>query len=641
MKNLLLLCVAFSFQWAIAQTPCVGGMAGPYPCNGYDLQSHIPLSTFNSSGANDSWGWTDPIDGKEYVLMGLEDGTAFIDISDPVNPVYLGKLPTQSSSITWRDMKVYNNHAFVVSEAFGHGMQIFDLTHLRNVTSPPVTFSADAVFNDIDSAHNIVINEDTGFAYTVGGDTYGGGAHFIDISDPLNPVSVGGYSSDGYVHDAQVVTYNGPDSDYTGREIFIGSNGSDQVVSIVDVTDKNNPVGISTISYSNVGYTHQGWFTEDQTYFLIGDEFDESNVGFNTRTIVFDLTDLDNPVEDFEYFGTTPAIDHNGYVIGDNYYLANYAAGLRVIDVSDISNGNMNEVAFFDTYTSDNNASYNGVWNVYPYFGSGNIMINDRSGGFFLVKASAPDNVDPVAVCQDYTASLDSSGQVIVDGTSVDGGSSDDSGFYTITLSQNTFDCSELGDHVVTVTVTDPAGNTDTCSATITVVDDSGASFNCYTDSTVQFDNDTVDYYTLPDYVSNGDVTATDNCSSVLAISQDPVAGTQMPEGVHVISFETTDDEGNTASCSFQLTVEATLGTEDLSFAQGVSIAPNPTQGTISIHSEFENITRISVVGITGKRLMDLDNVNLSTTTMDVSGLSNGIYFVVLNDKLTKKIIKQ
>src|SRR5690606_20218176 len=96
-----------------------------------------------ASGGNDIWGWTDPETEKEYALMGLNNGTAFVDVSDPVNPVYLGKLPTHTQSSLWRDIKVYADHAFVVSEASGHGMQVFDLTRLRGVTSPQ-TFTVDA-----------------------------------------------------------------------------------------------------------------------------------------------------------------------------------------------------------------------------------------------------------------------------------------------------------------------------------------------------------------------------------------------------------------------------------------------------------------------------------------------------------------
>jgi choice-of-anchor B domain-containing protein len=387
MKKLLPILMSFVSVFALAQTPCNSGVAGIYLCSGYDLQSSFTLGQLGAGSGNDSWGWTDSLDGKEYALIGLSNGTAFIDISDPVSPVYLGKLPTHTTSSTWRDVKVYQNYAFVVSEAGGHGMQVFDLTRLRSVANAPETFTEDAHYNGFGSAHNIVINEDSGYAYGVGTNSFNGGAHFVNIQNPLNPVAAGGYSAGLYTHDAQIVTYSGPDTDYTGREIFIGSN-EDRIV-IADITDKANPVTISDISYTNVAYTHQGWFTEDERYFIVGDEIDELNVGGNTRTIVFDFNDLDAPVFHFEHFGETSAIDHNGYVVGDKYYMANYRAGMRVLDISDIANGNITEEGYFDTYTASNSAAFDGAWNVYPYFASGNIVISDIDSGFFLVKASS------------------------------------------------------------------------------------------------------------------------------------------------------------------------------------------------------------------------------------------------------------
>lgn len=638
MKKLLFLSALFLSGTLFAQTPCVAGMAGAYPCDGYDLVSHIPLSTFNTSGANDSWGWTDPINGDEYYLMGLEDGVAFIDMSDPINPVYLGKLPTHTTSTTWRDIKVYEDYAFVVSEAGGHGMQVFDLTRLRNVSNPPVTFTEDAHYGGVGAAHNLVMNEDTGYAYMVGGDS--NGATFIDVSNPLNPQTAGQYSS-SYIHDAQVVTYSGPDAAYTGQEIMISCNGWEQTVKIIDVTNKSNPQVLATISYANPSYSHQVWFTEDQRYILIGDEIDEQDFGFNTKTLVYDLNDLNNPVHDFDYFGTTPATDHNGYVVGNSYYLANYAAGLRVLDVSDIGNNNISETGYFDTYPSGNNAGYDGVWNVYPYFGSGHIVINDRQGGFFLVKASAIDNTDPTAVCQDFTAELDENGEVVVAGSDVDGGSSDDSGFVSFTVTPNTFDCSDIGSSVtVTLTVSDPSGNTDTCTAIVTIEDNLGPTFDCYNDETVLFDAGQT-YYTLPDYVTNGSVTATDNCSTGLTILQSPSSGTQLAEGTHEISFESTDDEGNTSTCSFEITVVPELGIEDTPFSKGIVIYPNPSSEKINIVSKNQNITSISVVDITGKVLVNLKNIDLEQTSIDISSFSKGIYFINLNEKATKKIIKQ
>lgn len=384
MKKILPVLALFISAFSLAQTPCVNGVAGGYPCDGIDFLSRLSLNDLGASSGNDSWGWTDPQDGKEYAIMGLSNGAAFVDISDPVNPVYLGKLPTHTDSSTWRDIKVYNNYAFVVSEASGHGMQVFDLTRLRSVANPPATFSEDAYYGGFGHCHNIVINEETGYAYAVGTSSFGGGPHFVNIQDPLNPVAAGGFSGDNYCHDAQVVMYDGPDADYAGREILFGSN--EDRVSIVDVTDKANPQGISNGFYGSVEYTHQGWLTEDKRYFIIGDELDESSFGFNTRTIIFDVSDLDNPFVHFEYEGDTEAIDHNGYVVGNDFYLSSYRAGLRIIDISDIENGNMSETKYFDTYPNNDSANFDGAWSVYPYFESGNIVISDIDRGLFIVR---------------------------------------------------------------------------------------------------------------------------------------------------------------------------------------------------------------------------------------------------------------
>jgi len=364
--------------------PCEAGLAGDFPCNDYDLLYRFTLSELGASEGNDSWGWTDSSTGKEYALMGLNNGVAFVDISAET-PIYLGKLPTATTSSSWRDVKVYNDHAFIVSEAQGHGMQVFDLAKLRNVENPPVNFAADANFNEFGNAHNIVINEDSGYAYVVGNrSSFNGGPIFINIQDPKNPVGEGGYQMDAYSHDAQVVTYSGPDTDYTGKEILIGSNENEVV--IVDITDKANPISISSISYGQVGYTHQGWFTEDQAYFILGDETDELGFGFNTRTIIFNFTDLDNPFLSFEYTGSTPAIDHNGYVNGNLFYMANYSAGMKVFDITNIADGSMTEIGSFDSYPSSNSASFDGAWNVYPYFESGKIIISDINRGLYIVK---------------------------------------------------------------------------------------------------------------------------------------------------------------------------------------------------------------------------------------------------------------
>lgn len=369
--------------------PCENGMAGAYPCDGYDLLGRISLEDFGSDSGNDIWGWTDTATGKEYALMGLDDGSAFVDITDTENLVYLGKLPTATSSSNWRDIKVYQDYAYIVAESNGHGVQVFDLKKLRDVSNIPKVFSADNRYTDIGNAHNIVINEETGFAYPLGtdrNDQFNGGVHFLDLQNPEIPILAGGWGVNGYTHDAQVINYTGPDADYNGSEIFVGANESQVVV--VDISQKNAPVAISTLGYPFIGYTHQGWFTEDQRYFILGDELDEINSGFRSRTLIFDVTDLDNPVLHDTYLGPTSAIDHNGYVLGEEFFLANYTAGVRVLDISGITDRSISETGFFDTFPANDNTQFDGVWSIYPFFESGKIVISDINRGLFVIKKS-------------------------------------------------------------------------------------------------------------------------------------------------------------------------------------------------------------------------------------------------------------
>ena len=380
---------------------CIGGMAGVYPCNRVDLLEFLPLANIGGGSGNDIWGWTDPVTGREWALMGRTNGTAFIDISDPENPEYIANLPTQTGNSTWRDIKTRGDYAFIVSEASGHGIQVFDLTQLRSVATPPATFTATAHYSGFGSAHNIVVNEDSGFAYGVGTGDCGGGLHMVDISDPLNPTMAGCFSADGYTHDAQCVNYAGPDTDYAGQEICLNSNTD--TLTIVDVTDKSNPVQVSRNPYSGRGYTHQGWLTEDHQYFLINDELDEINFGHNTKTYIWDVRDLDSPSVIGTFLSSTAASDHNLYIHDGFVYQANYKAGLRILSLDNVASGMLTEVAYFDTFPANDTNGTSSAWSVYPFFASGNVVVSTIGEGLFVVQPilcstpAAPDSLSATA----------------------------------------------------------------------------------------------------------------------------------------------------------------------------------------------------------------------------------------------------
>ena len=411
-------------------TPCSGGMAGTYPCSNVDLMSFLALADIGGGEANDIWGWTDSTAGKEYAIMGRTNGTSFVDISDPVNPIVLGNLPPHSANSTWRDIKVYADHAFMVTEAKNSGMQVFDLTQLRSVASPPATFSETAHYPGFSYAHNLAVNEDSGFAYAVGTNNCSGGLHMIDIQTPANPTSAGCFSDDGYTHDAQCVNYDGPDLDHQGKEICFNSNVD--TLTIVDVTNKKGPVMLSRTGYSGSRDTHQGWLTEDQAYFLLGDEEDEAENPkvTNTRTYLWDVSDLDEPALIGSHDSTTTATDHNQYVKGGYTYQSNYRAGLRILDITDIANGNLTEVAFFDVYPGSDSPDEDGTWSNYPFFDSGIVIVSEIEQGLFILRPNLVDGVNPALA----SASVNGAAVTLTYGEALDGSSTPATDAFTVTV---------------------------------------------------------------------------------------------------------------------------------------------------------------------------------------------------------------
>ncbi len=393
---------------------CTNGVANSHACERIDFVARLDNATLGYGDLNDVWGWTDPVGGREYALVGAVAGTVFVDITDPANPRIVGRLPAHENigpgpvvtckssgdgaapggprpahdgcggNSSWRNIKVYADHAYVGSESAGHGLQVFDLTQLRAHPpgSPVQMFGETAHYGAFGHSHTIWIDEASGFLYAVGSDTFNGGPHFVDLSNPQNPVAVGGYAADGYSHEILCQVYAGPDAAYTGRQICIGSN--EDTLTVLDVTNKGTPVQLARVGYPGVGFTHQGSLTADQRYMFVNDELDELDSGQRTRTLVWDLADLDAPVLIDQIRQPRFVIDHNLYLHQGFMYQSNYTAGLVVYDVRDPLHAF--ELGYFDTQPSGDVARFDGTWSNYPFFASGVVAVSDISRGLYLLR---------------------------------------------------------------------------------------------------------------------------------------------------------------------------------------------------------------------------------------------------------------
>lgn len=337
----------------------------------------VTLAQLQASSGNDCWGYVSAT-GREYALMGCNNKLAVIEITNPANPVIIKTISHTSS--TWSDIKTYGNYAYSVTEASGTGIQVIylgdvdngNVTLVRTVTSPSRT-------------HNIHVDTVNGFLYTCGSNGGTGTTMCFSLADPSNPVQVGPASmTTNYHHDGQLVSYTtGP---MAGKQIWYGFSEG-RGVDVYDFTDKANPVMIKRIVYPNMNYCHQGWISEDLKYLYVDDELDETGLGVNTRSLIFNVED---PVNGY-FVGTfstgLPAIDHNQYTDDGFTFQANYRSGLRIFDRMADPTAPV-AVGFYDTYPADNNPNYNGAWSTYPYFPSGNVIISDMTTGFYVVNAN-------------------------------------------------------------------------------------------------------------------------------------------------------------------------------------------------------------------------------------------------------------
>jgi choice-of-anchor B domain-containing protein len=401
---------------------------------------------------NDIWGWTSP-GGEEYALATNSGGIAFVRITDPENPVFVGRVESQDPfnfGNIWGDPATFGDFGYFTTEIVGSEIVVVDLSGLdglgpapspdSDLPAPTFTFSNGGYL----SAHNIQINEETGFAYVAGVRLAQGAENnacgleqpprfntlIYDLNASPTDPSVAACLPNVGEHDFYPVVYEGPDEDYQGREILFVFDGRDRdlpvgekiggFTEIWDVTDKSNIEVLASFRVPELVFSHNGWTTEEQDFLFIGDEIDElvkAGWAFTeffaqpvdeptnkppTGTYIVDIRDLDDPivVERFEH--GTVGLDHNFIVKDDKLYVASYTSGTRVFQIDRDAEGvvTLSPFAHMDTEPRlPNNvlnikqeetfsSSFLGQWGIYPLFDSDTIIANDINNGLIVMRLS-------------------------------------------------------------------------------------------------------------------------------------------------------------------------------------------------------------------------------------------------------------
>jgi len=398
-----LLAVHANLKSSMAATPCAGGTVNGMACSNVDLLSHVGASDIstNAGDSADVWGFVDLNSNREYAIVGFENGTAVFDVTNAENPREVGFIDGQQT--VWRDIKVYqfwnatdarwNAHAYITTDGSSDGLFVIDLSGL------PHSIEQLNYPSDFTAAHNVyATNTDfgTGLSLTgdvptlvIAGSNNGSGpyrAYSIDTPESPSFEVMPGSGRNDYMHDAasMIITDSRKDTQCVNATTYceLLFDFNELTFDIWDITDTSNPVRLSRSNYPNVAYVHSGWWSEDKQFLFVHDELDERNFGLNTTLRVFSIADLRAPVSAGLWTGPTRAIDHNGFVRGNRYYMSNYSRGLTILDITDPAVPTL--AGRLDTYPASDGSSFVGAWGTYPFFHSGNIAISDIGSGFYM-----------------------------------------------------------------------------------------------------------------------------------------------------------------------------------------------------------------------------------------------------------------
>ena len=354
----------------------------------------IAGTSLYNNAYNEVWGIAR--NGAEYAIIGSTQGTHFINVTDPTQPIedFFVAGADRGTHIIHRDYHDYGDYLYAACDEGNSTLQIIDISQLPNAIE--VVYDSD---EKMSQAHNIFIDDAKGIMYACG--TSGGSLGYSALRlymlqpDPLNPLLLGEFSnfgglSVGHVHDAFV--RNGIAFLNCGYDGF----------AIVDFNTPTQPKTLSTLTeYLDDGYNHSGWLDESCSYYYMADE----NHGHDMKVV--DVQDPCNAevVNTFNANSQEAAsIAHNQIVACNYLYVSYYYDGLQVFDISDPTHPQ--KVLYYDTYPSSNDNNYRGNWGVYPFLPSGNILLSDMQKGLFVLEGMG-DNCTSTAATNNCTISCE------------------------------------------------------------------------------------------------------------------------------------------------------------------------------------------------------------------------------------------
>ncbi|MFT7155311.1 MAG: choice-of-anchor B domain-containing protein [Parvicella sp.] len=327
-------------------------------------------SWYGDKTFNEVWGFVQ--DGQEYAIIGSANGTNVIKINDDNTLERKQFILGRHIDATHRDFHDYNGYLYEVCDQGSSSLRVYDLSYLPD--------SIHLVYDDsteIRTCHNIFIDSSSGLLYACGvkNSFTDDAMKVFSLSNPEVPAHLYNYNFVDYVHDVFV------------RNDTAYINAGNEGLRVADFSNPTMPLALGALTlYTEQGYNHSGWLSEDGTTYVLCDETAASPFKILD---VSDLTDIQvvNYTKPPTFDQTLP---HNVMFKDGLAYFSYYADGLQIYDVRNPED--LKRVGYYDTYAEDD-IIFKGAWGIYAYLPSGRLLISDRTSGLFLLGYDAPPNL--------------------------------------------------------------------------------------------------------------------------------------------------------------------------------------------------------------------------------------------------------
>jgi len=321
------------------------------------FRSNLPYS-----GALSNIGGYVDGNGTEYALVGYEFGLSIVNLTDPANPVVAFDVTGTTSD--WREVKTWQEYAYVTTEGCCNGLQIINLSYLPDSIQVKTWQGDGAITGQLETIHALHI--DDGHVYLFGSNLFNGAAIIADLADPWNPVYKG-HTPGTYIHDG-----------YVRNDTLWAGHIYDGYFSVMDVSDKTNPVVLATQNTPGL-FTHNTWLNDQGNILFTTDEVN------NSYLTSYDISDLNN-ITELQRVQLTPgsgSVVHNTHTLNDYEIVSWYKDGIAIVDVS--RPDNMVVTGHYDTFLQGSGGGFDGCWGVYPFLPSGTIVASDMSNGLYVL----------------------------------------------------------------------------------------------------------------------------------------------------------------------------------------------------------------------------------------------------------------